>query len=434
MNEASTSPTMSPQLHKVAERARREPQARFHSLAHLIDPASLLRAFHRQRPGAAVGVDGVSKADYGQDLEARLRALHERLRSGRYRHPPIRRVHLPKEGGKGQTRPIGISCFEDKLVQEALREVIEAVYEPVFRDCSYGFRPGRSPHDAIRRLNELLYRGEVSWVLEADVASFFDTLDRAQVQEMLRQRVPDGSLRRLVGKGLHVGLLDGEQYSTPAQGAAQGSVLSPLLGNIYLHHALDTWFEDQIRPRLQGHGYLIRYADDFVIGFERCEDAQRVMAVLGRRLQRFGLSLQAAKTRLIPYQRPPRSRQQGKGPGTFDFLGFTWYWRRSRKGVWVPTCKTRQARRQRARRAVYEWCRRHRHQPIALQHTALVRRIQGHFTYFGVNGNTRSLSVLVHQAERAWYKWRNRRSNRSGLTWERFQGVLGDFPLPAPRV
>ena len=198
MKEASTSPTMSPQLHKVAERARREPQARFHSLAHLIDPASLRRAFHRQRPGAAVGVDGVSKADYEQDLEVRLRALHERLRSGR--HQPIRRVHLPKEGRKGQTRPIGISCFEDKLVQDALREVIEAVYEPVFRDCSYGFRPGRSPHDAIRRLNELLYRGEVSWVLEADVASFFDTLDRAQLQEMLGARIPDGSLRRLVGK------------------------------------------------------------------------------------------------------------------------------------------------------------------------------------------------------------------------------------------
>ena len=434
MNEASTSPTMSPQLHKVAERARREPQARFHSLAHLIDPASLRRAFHRQRPGAAVGVDGVSKADYEQDLEVRLRALHERLRSGRYRHQPIRRVHLPKEGRKGPTRPIGISCFEDKLVQDALREVIEAVYEPVFRDCSYGFRPGRSPHDAIRRLNELLYRGEVSWVLEADVASFFDTLDRAQLQEMLCARIPDGSLRRLVGKCLHVGLLEGEQYRTPAQGTAQGSVLSPLLGNIYLHHALDTWFEDQIRPRLQGHGYLIRYADDFVLGFERREDAQRVMAVLGRRLQRFGLSLQAAKTRLIPYQRPPRSQKQGKGPGTFDFLGFTWYWRRSRKGVWVPTCKTRPARRQRARRAVYEWCRRHRHQPIAAQHTALIRRIRGHFNYFGINGNTRSLSVLVHQAERAWYKWLNRRSNRSGLTWERFQGLLEDFPLPVPRV
>ena len=198
----------------------------------------------------------MAKADYGQDLEARLRALHERLRSGRYRHQPVRRVHIPKEGRKGQTRPIGISCFEDKLVQDALREVIEAVYEPVFRECSYGFRPGRSPHDAIRRLNELLYRGEVSWVLEADVASFFDTLDRAQLQEMLRERIPDGALRRLVGKCLHVGLLDGEQYSTPVQGTAQGSVLSPLLGNIYLHHALDTWFEDQIRPRLQGRGPL----------------------------------------------------------------------------------------------------------------------------------------------------------------------------------
>ena len=425
---------MSPSLLKVAERAQREPYAQFHSLAHLIDVAALKRAFDRQRTDAAPGIDGVTKTEYGQDLERNLQDLHERLRTKRYRHQPIRRVYIPKEGQPGKERPLGISCFEDKIVQDVLREVLEAVYEPDFRDSSYGFRPGRSAHDALRRLNQVLFQGEGNWVIEADIASFFDPLDRSQLVEMIQRRIPDGSLQRLIGKCLHVGILDGEELTTPDRGTTQGSVLSPILGNIYLHQVLDRWFEEEIQPRLRGKACLIRYADDFALLFQRQDDAQRVMEVLDKRMARFGLRLQPEKTRLIPFQRPPREQTEGKGPATFDFLGFTWYGQRSRKGHWVPRCKTRKARLQRMIDRIYHWGRTHRHPSIPEQHAALGRRLRGHYNYFGVNGNIRSLVALDRQAQRAWYKWLRRRSQRTRLTEARFGDLLRDFPLPRPRI
>jgi group II intron reverse transcriptase/maturase len=423
---------MSPELLRVVERAQREPEGRFHSLAHLIDVPALGRAYDRQRKDAAVGVDGMTKEEYGQDLEERLRDLHARLRSKRYRHQPIRRVHIPK--GQGKTRPIGISAFEDKLVQDALREVLEAVYEQDFLECSYGFRPERGAHDAVRTLSRIVGRDEVSWILEADVVSFFDSVDRNALVEMLQTRVADGSLLRLIGKCLHVGVLDGAEFLRPETGTAQGSVLSPMLGNIYLHYVLDLWFETVVKPRMRGKATLIRYCDDFIIGFEREDDARRVMEVLGKRFGRFGLALHPAKTRLLPFRRPPKGQRNGKGPATFDFLGFTMHWRRSRKGWWGLRCKTRRASLRRAIQSVTEWCRRHRHLPVGDQHAALNRRLQGHFNYFGVNGNYRSLLLLVWATKRAWYKWLRRRSQRSRLPWGRFLALLERFPLPRPRI
>jgi group II intron reverse transcriptase/maturase len=377
-------------------------------------------------------VDGNTKEQYGEDLDVKLRELHQRLRSKAWRHQTIRRVHIPKEQGK--TRPIGISSIEDKIVQEAVREVLETVYEPVFLDVSFGFRTGRSAHDALRTLRQPLYQGNVNWVLEADIVSFFDSIDRKMLMEMLRERVADGSLLRLVGKCLRVGVLDGTEYSEPNVGTVQGSSLSPLLGNVYLHHVLDLWFERAVRPRMRGKAYLIRYADDLVIGFEREDDAKRVMAVLGRRFERFGLRLHPDKTRLIPFARPQSGQASGKGPATFDFLGFTLYWGRTRRGRWVPAFKTRSARLRRAITAVADWCRSHRHLPVKQQHTALVRRISGHYNYFGVNGNSRSLGKLLFHAERAWHKWLGRRSQRAHMNWERFEDLLRDFPLPRPTI
>ena len=342
---ASTLESMSPGLLRVVERARREPEGRFHSLAHLIDVPALRRAYDGMRKDAAVGVDGMTKERYGRDLEVRLPDLHARLRSRRYRHQPIRRVHIPK--GEGKTRPIRISAFEDKLVQDAVREVLEAIYEQDFLGCSYGFRPGRSTHDAVRTLDRIVHRGEVSWILEADVVSFFDSVDRAALVEMLQTRIADGSLLRLIGKCLHVGVLDGEEFSRPETGTAQGSVLSPLLGNVYLHYVLDQWFETEAKPRLRGRATLIRYCDDFIIGFGREDDARRVMEVLGKRVG---------------------------------------------------------------------------------------RRLRGHFNYFGVSGNFRSLQLLVQATRRAWYKWLCRRSQRKRLTGERFEDLLRQLPLPRPRI
>ena len=422
-------PGMLPGLVRVAEAARRN-RGRLLSLAHHLDVEALRRAYRRLRPDAAVGVDGVSKAEYGEDLEENLAGLHRRMKAMQYRHQPIRRVHIDKEGGR--TRPIGISTTEDKIVQDSLRELLEAIYEQDFLDCSYGFRPERRAHDALRALNGAVHRGEVRWVLEADIVSFFDRIDRSLLKELLQKRIADKSLIRLIGKCLHVGILDGEEMTSPELGTTQGSTLSPLLANIYLHHALDLWFEHEVKPRMRGRVLLIRYADDFVIGFSRRDDAERVMAMLGERLARFGLELHPDKTRLVDFRRPPRSQTSGKGRGTFDFLGFTHSWRRSRRGYWHMVSTTRIARLRRAKKAVDDWCRRHRHWSVPAQHAALVRRLRGHFNYFGIRCNERSLGLLVHSAKRSWFKWLNRRSQRSRLNWSRFVALLGQHPLPAP--
>lgn len=432
MADASTAGTMFTGLQEVAVRAKREPAGRFHSLAHLMDVKLLTAAYDRLRKDAAVGVDGITKEQYGQDLQKNLEDLHERMKAKRYRHQPIRRVHIPKD--KGKTRPIGISTIEDKVVQNALRLVLEAIYEQDFLDCSYGFRSGRSAHDAVRALNRAVVVGEAKWILEIDIASFFDSVNRTQLEEMLQKRVADGSMLRLVGKCLHVGVFDGEEFTRPDEGTVQGSTLSPLLGNVYLHYALDLWFAEEVRPRLRGKAVLVRYADDAVFGFERQDDAERVRAALGKRMARFGLTLHPDKTRLLDFRQPSESQGEGKGPETFDFLGFTWYRRRARGGRWVVACKTRRARLSRAIMAVSDWCRDHRHQSVKEQHAALTRRVQGHFNYFGVNGNQRSLAVLRYKAERAWFKWLNRRSQRSRLNWGRFRDLLRSFPLPRPLV
>ena len=433
MNKAKTLKTMSPKLLRVMERARRNPQERQFALASLIDMDALRRAYDRLRNNAAVGVDGVSKEEYGQDLESNLRDLHRRLKAMEYRHQPIRRVHIPK--ARAQTRPIGIATTEDKIVQGALCEILGAIYEQDFLKCSFGFRPGRSAHDALRELIRAVRNGEANVILEADISSFFDTVDRQTVLGMLQERIADKSFLRLVAKCLHVGVLEGEVFSRPDEGTVQGSIISPMLGNIYLHYALDKWFEEEVKPRLKGKSVLIRYSDDFILGFEDTEDAKRVMEVLGKRLRRFNLELHPGKTRLIDFRRPMCGQRGGKGPGKFDFLGFTMYWRRNYTNLgWHMSQKTRSARLSRAERTINDFCRCHRHKPVKEQHAALKRRIQGHFNYFGVNDNSRCLKSLELKVKRTWYKWLNRRSQRSRLNWKRFNDLLKDFPLPRSRV
>ena len=425
--------SMSLKLHRVAERARQDPHTRFHSLAHLLDVEALRRSFSRIDSRVAVGQDGVSKAMYAQELETNLRTLHERLKTGRYRHRPIRRVHIPK--GDGKTRPIGVSCIEDKIVQGALCEVLSSVYEQDFLDCSYGFRPKRSAHDALGAVDRMAFGGRSCWVLEADIRTFFDSLDRTKLKEILQQRIADGALLRLIGKCLHVGVLDGEEFLRPDEGTVQGSSISPLLGNVYLHHVLDKWFEDVVAPRLKGPAQLVRYADDFVIGFRRKEDAETVLGLLRCRFEAYGLTLHPDKTRVVAFGRPPRSQTRGKGPGTLDFLGFTLYWRRSRTGRWVSCLKTRTARYRKALKAIHEWCRSHRHLPLAEQHAGLSRRLRGHFNYFGVQSNSRRLHQLREQARRIWFKWLRRRSQRKGrLTWAWYERYLRIYPLPPARI
>ena len=315
MERAKTLTQMSPGLLRVMERARRKPDERQFSLAYLIDVEALERSFNRLKTKSAVGVDGVTKEQYGRGLRTNLQNLHGRLKAMKYRHQPIRRIHIPKD--KSQTRPIGVSCTEDKVVQGALTEILGAIYEQHFIEGSYGFRPKRSAHDALKALYRAVEKGQANVILEADVKSFFDKVHRRTMIEMLEEQIADKSFIRLVGKCLHVGVLDGKVFTRPDEGTVQGSVISPMLGNIYLHKVLDKWFEQQVKPRLQGKAELIRYCDDFVIGFEHMTDATRVMDVLGKRFEKYHLSLHPDKTRLIDFRRPPKERSGGK----FRFSG-----------------------------------------------------------------------------------------------------------------
>jgi len=431
MGDAKTSRAKSPGLEKVAERAKRHPEQRILALAHLIDEAALERTYRGLRRNAAVGVDGVTVDQYGEQLAANLQTLRARMKAGQYRHQPIRRVHIPKDNGT--TRPIGVSTVEDKIVQSALRDVLEAIYEQDFLDCSYGFRPGRSAHDAIRALNGIVMEGRANYIVEADIVSFFDSIDRKMLMEMLRGRIADETLMRLVGKCLHVGVLDGEEFLEPSEGTAQGSSLSPLLGNVYLHHVLDVWFEREVRPHLKASSALVRYADDFVLCFEHEDDATHVWNILEQRFKTFGLTLHPKKTRRFAF-RPPRHGNEGGGT-TFDFLGFTLHWQRKRFGdAWRVAFRTRGARLGRAIKAAAEWCRSHRHDPVEEQHRALKRKLVGHYNYFGVNGNSVALQRLRFAVGRVWKKWLDRRSQRARMNWKRFNELLRRFPLPVPRI
>jgi len=370
-----------------------------------------------------VGVDGQTAAQYEQHLEDNLRSLLERAKSGTYRAPPVRRVHIPKDPG-GDTRPIGIPTFEDKVLQRAVVMVLEAIYEQDFYACSYGFRPGRSAHQALDSLWKQTMQVGGGWILEVDVRKFFDTLDHVHLRTLLQRRVRDGVLLRLIGKWLNAGVLEDGTLSYPESGSPQGGVISPLLANVYLHSVLDEWFAQEVEPRLKGRAFLIRYADDFVIGFTHEEDARRVRGVLPKRFGKYGLTIHPEKTRLVPFRRPardaPRGRPREDRPGTFDLLGFTHYWARSRKGNWVVKRKTSASRFTRALRRIAHWCRANRHQPIAAQHRTLSQKLRGHYAYYGITGNSPALSRLREAVRRVWRKWLSRRRRRNRPPWSWF--------------
>jgi RNA-directed DNA polymerase len=422
---------------RIAELAKQSPTMGFTSLAHHIDLRWLHEAYVRTRPDGAPGVDGQTIRDYNQHLGDNLRWLLERAKSGTYRAPPVRRVHIPK-GTSGDTRPIGIPTFEDKVLQRAVVMVLEAVYEQDFRPCSYGFRPGRSAHQALESLWQQTMGMGGGWVLEVDIRKFFDTLDHAHLRALLRQRIRDGVLLRLIGKWLRAGVLDAGNLTFPEAGTPQGGVISPLLANVYLHYVLDVWFEREVQPRLQGRAFLIRYADDFVIGFACEADARRVVDVLPKRFGKYGLTIHPDKTRLVAFRPPARSDRPaaGKGaePGTFDFLGFTHLWGRSRKGVWVVKRRTAASRFRRALQTLAQWCRCHRHRPLTEQHRTLGQKLRGHFAYYGITGNSEGLRRFRDAVTRLWRKWLSRRARAPVLSWAHFTRLLRRYPLPPAHV
>jgi RNA-directed DNA polymerase len=436
MKESPNSGAISTKLRRIAQLAKEDPKRAFKSLAHHIDKELLREAYRRTRKDGAVGVDGQSGEAYGAELEENLEGLLDRFKSGTYRAPAVKRVHIPK--GDGKTRPLGIPTFEDKVLQRAVAMILEAVYEQDFLPCSWGFRPGRSAHGALETIREGLRTMGGGWVLDVDIKAYFDSLDHGKLREILDQRVRDGVLRRAIDKWLKAGVLEDGALRYPVEGTPQGGVISPLLANVYLHEVLDTWFEREVRPRMRGRAFLVRYADDFVMGFSREEDARRVLEVLPKRFARFGLTIHPDKTRLLRFQPPADSGgdEDGNGgerpTGSFDFLGFTHHWACSRRGYWVIKCKTSRKRFTRGLRAIATWCRENRHWRLAEQAAALRAKLRGHYQYYGLRGNYASLSRFRWCVERAWKRWLGQRSQKAPLDWERFKAILRRYPLPNP--
>lgn len=429
MSETSNSRSISTKQERIATLARQMPDKALNTLAHHIDLDWLRVAYARTRKDGAVGVDGQTAQVYQQELDENLLALLNATKLGRYRAPPVRRTYIPKGGGK--MRPLGIPTFEDKVLQEAYRMLLEPLYEEVFMDCSFGFRPKRSAHQALERVRDHIRLMGGAWVLDVDIRAFFDSVDHGVLRELVQQRVGDGVVIRAIGKWLNAGVMESGTVRRPGRGTPQGGVISPLLANIYLHYAVDVWFHEAVRPRMRGRAHLVRYADDFVMVFEDEGDARRVAETLPKRLARFHLEVSPEKTRLV-YFKPPRDEPDSK-PDTFNFLGFTLYWGKSRKGKQTIRRKTSSKRVARTLRGFNQYCRANRHAPISVQHRALSRKLRGHYQYFGVTMNYDSLARVARAVCEIWKKWLSRRSQK-GMTWKQYKRLLARWPLPEPRV
>jgi group II intron reverse transcriptase/maturase len=418
---------------RIAKLAAANPAMAFTSLNQYLDAEWLRYAYECTRKDGAVGVDGQTAAEYAAHLEQNLQSLIDRLKSGRYHAPPVRRRYIDKsDGGK---RALGIPSFEDKVAQRAMAMLLEPIYEQDFLDCSFGFRAGRNAHQALQVLRRGIMERRGRWVLEVDVRKYFDSIDHAKLRELLARRVTDGVVRRIIDKWLKAGVLEQGQLFYPDAGTPQGGVISPALSNVFLHYVLDEWFAQQVQPRLRGSSTLVRYCDDFVMLFACQDDAERVHAVLGKRLARFGLELHPDKTRLIDFRLPAeRVGAEMTLPTTFTFLGFSHFWGQSRKGKAVVRQRTAKDRLARTLTAINQQCRRMRHWPLAEQHRRLCQMLQGHFAYFGISGNSQRLAAVLHQTRRFWRKWLSRRSWTSYITWAQFVRLVATYPLPAPRI
>jgi len=423
------SPTVSTQLQGIAQQARQDPERVFTTLAHLMDVDFLREAYRRLNKKGAPGLNKITAADYAECLEENLIDLHQRLRSGCYRAPPIKRVWIEKENGK--LRPLGIPEFEDKIVQRAVEMLLSAIYEEKFYDFSHGYRKGHSQHKALHELREQCRQQNINWILIADITGLFDNIDHQKLLGFIRRRVNDGAILRLIGKWLNAGVMEEDRLEYPDKGTPQGGVISPLLSNIFLHYVLDEWIANEVKPRMKGKSFTIRWADDFIIGFQQEKDANRVKEVLPKRFDRFGLELHPDKTSLIKFGKPPKNAKGQQKSGTFDFLGFTYYWGRSLKGYPVVKKKTARKRLSRYLKMTWNGCKENRHDPILEQYRTLCAKLRGYYQYFGVRSNYKAIEAAYEYTEKAWRYWLSRRSHKGKVLFETLQET---FPLPKPRI
>jgi len=432
MNERSGSEDISTRLQRIAELAKQAPSMVLTTLAHHIDVLFLKEAYRRTRKDGAPGVDGQTAAEYAENLDANLLDLLERFKSGKYKAPPVRRVYIPKGDGTDRKRELGIPTFEDKVLQRAVTMVLEAVYEQEFYDFSYAYRPRRTQHQALDSVWKALMTMRGGWLLEVDIQDCFGSLEHRHIRGSLDRRVQDGVIRKAIDKWLSAGVWEEGRIECSEDGTPQGGVVSPILSNVYLHEVMDSWFDKEVKPRMRGRVHIVRWADDILLAFEYETDAKRVQEVLPKRFAKYGLTVHPTKTRLTEF-RPPKGKDR-KGKGSFDLLGFTHYWGKSLKGNWVVKRKTASKRLRSRVKAVAKWCRDNRHEKVRDQHQILKRKLTGHYQYYGITGNFRSLANFLFEVQRVWFKWLSRRAQKKTLTWNKFTQILQTYPLPKPRI
>jgi RNA-directed DNA polymerase len=422
---------------RIAKIAKQHPDEPITLLHHYIDEEWLTASFYFLPKDKAPGIDQQTWYQYEENLEENIKSLLNRAKSGSYKAPAVRRTKIPKPGSK-EKRKLGIPTTEDKVLQKAVLMVLEPIYELEFLNFSFGFRRGKSQHQALEHLWKGIMDNNIQWIIDLDIRSFFDTVKHEILRRLLRNRVRDGVITRLIGKWLKAGVLEDGSIHYSDEGTPQGGIVSPMLSNIYLHEALDKWYAEEIRPTLKGRSIIVRFADDVVIGFESKEEALKVLEALKRRFEEFGLELHPEKTRLVYFGKPKGEtrRADGTRPGTFDFLGFTHYWGKSFKGNWVVRRKTSSKKFREKLKKMNEWCRENRHSPIRWQHMKLCQKLKGHYAYYGITGNIDSLQKYLHEVTRIWKKWLNRRSWRGHkLTWDRFNEMLKEhIPLSQAKI
>lgn len=412
----------------IAQMARKYAASPLTTLSHHMDEPWMREAYRRVRRDSAPGVDGQSVADYGMNLEQNLRGLLERAKNGSYRAAPVKRAYIPKN--ETETRPIGIPTVENKVLERAVVMLLEPVYEIEFKDCSYGFRPKRSTHQALEAVRREAMAMGGGWVLDVDVRQYFDTIPHEQLREVLSRRIGDGVINRLIGKWLKAGVWESGTVTYPEAGTPQGGVISPMLSNIYLHEVMDCWFEEEIKPELKAQASLVRFADDFVVVCSERAEAETLLERIRTRFAGYGLTIHPEKTRIVDFRHPWKS---GQKPQTFDFLGFTHYWGKTRKGGYAVKRKTQGKKFRAALQRVEQWCKSNRHRPLRDQHTQLCAKLQGHYAYYGIRGNYRALANFHHAVTRRWHYWLMRRS-REGLNGASLWRTLGYFALSPPRI
>lgn len=424
-----------PHLQRVNAAAKKSGQTKFTALLHHVDIEALGRAFRRLRKGASPGIDRMTVGEYEQGLEGRLRQLHQKIHSGQYWPKPVMRRYIPK--GDGGERPLGIPALEDKIVQGAVAEVLNAIYEADFLGFSYGFRPKRSQHHALEALERGLMTQRVNWVLDLDIRKFFDSVDHEWLLRMLGHRIADRRIHRVIKRWLKAGVLESGRWEATETGTPQGSGISPLLANLFLHYAFDLWIHRWRQREATGQVIVCRFADDIVMGFQSERDARKLMEELMKRLEKFGLKMHEGKTKLIEFGRYAAENRAKRGlrrPETFNFLGFTHYCGTTRSGKFIVKRKTQSQRLTRKLKEVLIEMKRRRHEPIKEQHAWLCQVLRGHYGYYAVIFNYRSLNMFYENIKLMWLNALRRRSQKSRMNWKRFTQLLTRLPLPRPYI